>query len=62
MNRFRYVRHIRVSSASLERLRGEVKKEFLKHNPQFEGLPLPDGFLIEKVLLYYLDRDPEGSL
>lgn len=47
---------IRIYSIDKERLRAEVKKEFLSHNPKFNGMKLTDHFLIKKVLDYYLDK------
>jgi len=50
-------RQIRCNKINLDKLRNEIKQEFLKHHPEFEGYPLSDNFLLTKIINYYLESD-----
>jgi len=49
-----YIDTIHVSKIDKELLRNECKKLFLDENPNFEGLPLSDGFMFRRLVQYYL--------
>ena len=59
--RLRYNTQVRISPYDLLRLRNECKKVLIKHNfkktDSMENLEIPDGFLLHRVINYYLEGE-----
>ena len=45
---------IRIRNDDIEKLRKEVKIEFLKHHPEFKDINLTDAFLMKQCIDWYL--------
>jgi hypothetical protein len=51
-----YERHILCSNESKKLIEEDCKKEFLNHHPEFKGLRLSNGFILSKIIKYYLEQ------
>lgn len=49
--------NIKVTPSQRDKIRGECKKLFLQNNPKFRGMRLSDSFMIEKLIVLYLDPE-----
>ncbi|MHA1353656.1 MAG: hypothetical protein ACTSR1_00590 [Candidatus Heimdallarchaeota archaeon] len=50
-----YTHRIACSKKLLDKIKKELKDEFRKHHPEFEGVELPPSFLVEKAVDFYLN-------
>lgn len=49
--------HIVVEKSTRDLIRNECKKEFLRHNPLFEKIPITDNMIILRMAKFYLDME-----
>lgn len=56
-----YTAQLNCSPQDKRRLMEECKVEFIRHHPELEGQPLSQGFILRRVIEYYLNERPFGS-
>jgi hypothetical protein len=54
MRRCNYSERVLCSKETKIRIENECKEEFIRNNPDFDGMVISNGFMIQKVVEYYL--------
>lgn len=49
-----YKEQIRISTTALRLLRKECRIVMFRHNPELTDLPISDGFVVQRMINYYL--------
>jgi hypothetical protein len=50
--------HLTCSKETKKLIMEECKEEFLKYNPQFDGVLITQEFILKRIALSYLDKLP----
>jgi hypothetical protein len=49
-----YTERMSCSKETKDRILNDCKREYLKNHPEMRGIPLSQGFLLDKISRYYL--------